>query len=291
MFHIATDTSANLPWSFIEENRLTVIPLCYLIDGVEHTEPEGGAFDGPAYYSLQRQGIRISTSQVTPQRYIDCFRPLLEEGQDILFVGMSSGISGSYHSAEIAAQELRAEFPERRLRLVDTLGASLGEGLLVMMAVDCLQKGMSLDDTAVALLAKRPYVCQFLMVDDLFYLKRTGRVSGATALVGSLLGIKPVLRGSPQGQLVVYMKVRGRKQAIRAMAEKYRQFVRNAQEQTVCIAHADCPQDAAFLADLLREAAMPKEILTVCYEPVTGAHTGPDALALFFLGDSDVRTK
>ena len=129
------------------------------------------------------------------------------------------------------------------------------------------------------------------MVDDLNFLKRTGRVSGAAAFVGSMLGVKPLLKGSPDGQLVLSAKIRGRKHAIRAMADRYAELARSTHLQTVGIAHADCPEDAEELAKLLRAAAKPYDILTVCYEPVTGAHTGPDALALFFWGDDDVRSK
>ena len=266
-----------------------MIPICYQMDGVECTEPPAGKFDGVAYYNALREGIRVTTSQIPPQRYVDFFTPLLSEGGDVLFVGMSSGISGSYQSAEIAAKELRETFPDRRIRLVDTFGASLGEGLLVMLAAKCREEGMDLDAIADRLLDQRKYVCQLLMVDDLFHLKRTGRVSGASAVIGSVLGIKPILKGSPEGQIVLSVRVRGRKHAIRAMAEKYRLLARDPQLQTVGIAHADCPEDAAYLAELLCQDRPPKEILQVCYEPVTGSHTGPGALALFFMGDADVR--
>lgn len=292
MFRIFTDTPANLPKEYIREHGLSVIPLSYLVNGEEHTETVGDAsFDAAAYYQMQRDGNVISTSQIPPQRFHDAFSPVLAQGEDILFVSISSGVSGSFQSAEIAATELREEFPERKLLVINTLAASLGEGLSVMRAVALRDQGKTIDETAEALLAMRPNVCQLLMVDDLMYLRRTGRVSGASAIVGTLLGVKPLLKGNSDGQLVVAEKIRGRARAIRAMAERYRLYAENAQEQTVCIAHADCAKDAEMLAGLIREANPPKEVLVVCYEPVTGSHTGPDALALFFLGGSDVRNK
>lgn len=288
MYHIATDTSANLPWAYVRDHDITVIPFSYSLGDAEYTE-DPGAFDGAAYYQAIREGARPSTSQIPPQRYVELLTPLLERGEDVLLLSMSSGISGSYRSACMAAEELLETFPQRRLRVVDTLAASLGEGLQVMEAVALREQGMDLDGAAEALTGERDHVCQLLMVDDLLYLRRTGRVSGVSAVVGSLLGVKPILKGNEEGQLVVSAKVRGRKQAIRAMAQRYAQLVRDPGERRVGIAHADCPQDAQLLAGLIREAHPPKELVSVCYEPVTGAHTGPDALALFFYGDADVR--
>ena len=290
MFQIITDTSANLPWAYVQEHEIPVVPLSYIVDGQEHTQPPG-EWDGADYYESMRRGKTYNTSQSPPQRYTDCFEPFLKQGQDILFVGMSSGISGSFASAGIAAGDLREAYPDRRICLVDTRAASLGEGMFVMRAVACRDKGMTAEETAEDLLAWSDRLYQQLMVDDLNYLKRTGRASGAVALVGSLLNIKPILKGSEEGLLVVSAKPRGRRGAICLMAERYRELAVNPQEQLVGIAHAGCPEDAAFLAEKLREIAPPREIVTVVYEPVTGAHTGPDALALFFEGAPGVRKK
>ncbi len=289
MYRIVTDTSANLPWAYLREKNITVVPFSYQVDGNEHSETAEGEFDGHAYYDAVRAGARATTSQIPPQRYVDLLAPVLEGGEDILFIGMSSGISGSFQSAQMAAEELLARFPERKFRLVDTLAASLGEGLMVMEAVELQAQGVELDQAADTISDRRKNMCQLLMVDDLFYLRRTGRVSGVTAVVGSILGVKPILKGSPEGQLVVAAKIRGRKQAIQAMADRYARLATDKGSQTVGIAHADCPEDAKMLAGLIAQAGQPKEIVTVCYEPVTGAHTGPDALALFFRGAADVR--
>lgn len=288
MFQIVTDTSANLPWSFVQEHEIPIVPLYYIVDGEERTQPPG-EWDGVEYYESMRRGKTYTTSQIPPQRYIEYFEPILRQGGDILFIGMSSGISGSFASAKIAADELKEAFPERRIETFDTLAASLGEGMFVMRAVDCQSRGMSLDETVAELTAYRPRLYQQLMVDDLNYLKRTGRANGAVALVGSILNIKPILKGSEEGQLVVSAKIRGRRNAIGTMAQRYRELVVDPQDQVVGIAHTGCPADAALLAEMIREIAPPKDIVTVVYEPVTGAHAGPDGVALFFEGADDVR--
>lgn len=291
MYAIATDTSANLSCDWLSQHEVTAIPFIYDVDGLAQTCLDTVAFDGKAYYDAIRQGARVKTSQVTPQRYVDAFEPILESGRDILFVGMSSGVSGSYSSAEIASAQLREAFPERRIRLVDTLGASLGEGLLVVRAAQLRDGGAALDAVADELIELRERMCQVFTVEDLKYLRMTGRLSNVAALVGSVLHIKPLLKGDDEGKIVCFSKVRGRRRSIAAMAEAYDKFVENAEEQIVGIAHADCPEDAQMLEQMLRRAHPPKEILTVCYEPVTGSHVGPGTLALFFLSEKGVRGK
>lgn len=290
-FSIVTDTSANLPTPWLQENDVSVIPFHYTINEREMACLDTEAFNGTAYYNAMRNGIGVTTSQINPQAYIDCFEPLLRAEQDILFIGMSSGISGSFQSAQIAMAQLRDSYPERHFRMVDTLGASLGEGILVMKAVEFARAGMDLDEISRRLLTMRRNMCQIFMVDDLMFLKKTGRVSGAVALVGTMLQIKPLLKGNEKGQIVTYAKARGRRKAIEALARHYDELVVDAGSQVVGIAHADCEKDADLLATLLMRNHPPKRVLTVMYEPVTGSHVGPGTLAMFFLGDSDVRSK
>ena len=290
-FKIVTDTSANLPSPVLAERDIAVIPFTYLYDGGEHTCLDTEAFDGHAYYDMMRDGKSVSTSQITPYAYEETFRPLLESGSDLLFVGMSSGISGSYSMAELAAAQLREEFPERNIRLVDTIGASLGEGLLVLKAADMRDAGEELDSAADELMSLRRRMAQVFTVDDLMHLKKTGRLFNAAAVVGTVLNIKPLLKGNEEGRIVVCGVARGFKKAIAAMAKKYDEFVEDAASQTVGIAHADCPEAAEQLIALLNKNNPPKEIMTVCYEPVTGSHVGPGTLALFFLSREGVRAK
>ena len=236
-----------------------------------------------------RTGPSVRTSQVTPQRYIEHLRPLLEGGNDVLYIGMSSGISGSFSSASMAAKELRKEFPARTILLVDTLSASLGEGLLVMRAVDCREQGFTLEETASLLDRLRHAMCQVFTVEDQKYLRATGRISNIKAALAAVLHIKPILKGDVEGKIVCAKKVRGRKRSIETLAAQYNEYVRSADAQTIGIAHADCPEEAEQLGKLLCRYNPPKRILTVCYEPVTGAHVGPGTLALFFLGDGSFR--
>ena len=285
-FTIMTDTSANLPEEFIRKHGIKCIPYSFLIDG---SEPAKGPFDGKRFYDDMRRGRIVTTSQIPPQSYADFFRGELESGRDVLFVSMSSGISGSFNSASIAAEDLRAEFPERKLRLVDALGASLGEGLLVIWAVRYREHGMSIDNTAARLSDRRLGICQVFTVDDLRYLKRGGRLSNLAAAVGTVLQIKPLLKGDGEGKIVCFEKLRGRKRAIEAMAENFRRYALDYPHMTVGIAHADCAEDAAALTAMLREAREDLDVVTVVYEPVTGSHVGPGTLALFFEGSRDFR--
>ncbi|MBQ6476650.1 MAG: DegV family protein [Clostridia bacterium] len=289
-YRIATDTSANLPTPWLTEHDITVIPFIYIVEGKELTCLDTEAFDGHAYYESMREGAHPTTSQITPDKYEEIFRPILEREEDILFIGMSSGISSSFSSAQVAAEELKEAYPHRRILLIDTLGASLGEGIPVMKAAERKEQGADLDTVYGEITAMCRRMCQVFMVDDLMHLRRTGRLSNAAAVIGTVLRIKPLLKGNEQGKIVSTDKIRTRKKAIAALAEKYRSWVVNAKDQIVGIAHADCAQEAEELAGMLREAAEPREILTVCYEPVTGAHVGPGTIALFFESDEGVRS-
>ena len=289
MFRIVTDTSANLPTAYLQQEHITIIPFTFHADGDEQACLDLNTFDAKTFYAQMRSGTKVSTSQIPPQRYLDVLTPMLEAGEDVLFVSMSSGISGSYASGQIAARQLREEFPARKLLLVDTYSASLGEGLLVMRAVDCRREGMSIDDTYILLRSLRHRMAQIFTVDDLRYLRRTGRLSNLEAAVGTVLQIKPLLKGDPQGKIVCFAKVRGRQRAIEEMAKRYEELVVSPETQTVCISHADCEADAQILASMLRRSKAPKDILIVDYEPVTGSHVGPGALALFFVSDDNVR--
>ena len=285
-FTVMTDTSANLPEDFLQDNDVRCISYTFMIDGVE---PDNFVFEGKPFYDDMRRGRIVTTSQIPPQRYADFFRSELEQGHDVLFVSMSSGISGSYNSAMIAAADLREEFPDRKLRLVDALGASLGEGLLVIYAVRMRAAGMSVDAAADRLLGKRYAICQVFTVDDLRYLKRGGRLSNLAAAVGMVLQIKPLLKGDNEGKIVCFDKLRGRKRAIEAMAEKFDACALPQPGQTIGIAHADCEEDMNYLISLLRRLREGLDIMTVCYEPVTGSHVGPGTLALFFEGSKAFR--
>ena len=289
MFRIVTDTSSNLPTAYLQAENITVIPFTFHTESGEQSCMDTASFDAKAFYTAMRNGEKVTTSQIPPQRFVDNIRPMLENGEDVLFVSMSSGISGSYASSKIAANQLAEEFPERKMLTVDTYSASLAEGIVVMRAVECRKEGLSIDETYRILRALRHRIAQIFTVGDLRYLKRTGRLSNLEAAVGTVLQIKPLLKGDPEGKIVCFAKVRGRQRAIEEMAKRYEELVVSPETQTVCISHADCEADAQILASMLRRSKPPKDILIVDYEPVTGSHVGPGALALFFVSDDNVR--
>lgn len=289
-YRIFTDTSANLPTDLTEAKGITVVPFSYCLNGEEFMCTDTRSFDGAGFYGAIRKHASVSTSQINPFRYEEYMEPVLQAGSDILYIGMSSGISGSFASSSVAIEQLRAKYPERDIRAVDTLSASLGEGIVVLKAVEYLEHGMDIDEAEKRLNELSRKVCQIFIVDDLMHLRRTGRLSNAVALAGAVLQIKPMLKGNEKGQIVCIKKERGRRRAIESLVKVYENYIKNAEEQIVGISHADCAEDAEYLASRLRSVAAPKEILTVCYEPVTGSHVGPDTLALFFVGRDGFRT-
>ena len=289
-YRIFTDTSANLPTDLTEAKCITVVPFSYCLNGEEFMCTDTRSFDGAGFYGAIRKHASVSTSQINPFRYEEYMEPVLQAGSDILYIGMSSGISGSFASSSVAIEQLRAKYPERDIRAVDTLSASLGEGIVVLKAVEYLEHGMDIDEAEKRLNELSRKVCQIFIVDDLMHLRRTGRLSNAVALAGAVLQIKPMLKGNEKGQIVCIKKERGRRRAIESLVKVYENYIENAEEQIVGISHADCAEDAEYLASRLRSVAAPKEILTVCYEPVTGSHVGPDTLALFFVGRDGFRT-
>ena len=286
---IMTDTSANLPTKLLKERGIPAVPFSYYVNGEECTCEDTDAFDGVEYYTAIQKGSLVNTSQINPQRFIDWMTPYLKDGQDILYIGMSSGISGAYNSSEMAAAMLREEFPERKVFVFDTRAASLGEGILVIKAADAKDSGESIESVYAALDTWQKQMYQVFCVDDLIHLKRTGRISNLAAIVGVVLHIKPILKGNEKGQIVVVDKIRGFRKAMQALAERYDELVLNPAEQIVGIAHANAKAYAEALADMLRATFPPKEIMIVDYEPVTGSHVGPGTVALFFMGNEEVR--
>ncbi len=286
---IMTDTSANLPSSVIREGNLAIVPFTYRMGEVEASCLNPDDFNGTAFYRALREGTVVTTSQINTRQFTEAMEPYLLKERDILYIGMSSGISGSYHAAERAADELRQIYSTRTILTVDTLGASLGEGLLVCEAIRLRSGGRSIEETAAQLNVMRDRMYQIFTVDDLRHLHRGGRISGAAAFLGTTLGIKPLLKGNEHGQIISCGKCRGRRRALEALADRYKRLVESPETQTIGIAHADCAEDAEYLANLLREKHPPQDIMTVMYEPVTGSHVGPGTLALFFLGGPRVR--
>ena len=281
MTQLFTDTSANLPVEIIDEYGIEVVPFSYTIDGVEYI-PER-EFDGKAFYAAMRAGGEVKTSMVNAGTFIERFKAALDAGKDVLYIGMSGGISGTANAALMAKQELDEEYPDRKIIVIDTLAASLGEGLFVIKAAEQLKDGVALDKIEEDIRAQVPSMCQSFTVDDLKYLKKTGRVSGAAAIIGNVLSIHPILIGDYEGKIVVKSKVRGMKRTLDALAERYAELALSKTE-TIGIAHADNEEGKAYLVQRLRDKGLTGKCLSVCYEPVTGSHVGPGTVALFFFG-------
>ena len=278
MLQLFTDTSANLPVALTKQHHITVVPFSYTVDGKETDYPDDVDFDG-----AMRRGAVVKTSMVNPDLMANYFERALSQGDDVLYVGMSGGISGTAQAAVIAAGELTEKYPARKIVTIDTYAASLGEGLQVLEAARMIEEGKSLDEIKAHLLSRRPHMCQFFTVDDLAYLKRGGRISSATALIGTVLSIKPILCGDETGHIVSCGKVRGMKRAYQELANYYDGRALDKSEM-LGIAHADNEEGAQALIALLRDKGFTGECLNVVYEPVTGAHVGPGTVALFFYG-------
>ena len=288
-FTILTDTSANLPTSLLKDRDIYVIPYSYMIGEKEYSCLDTDGFDGKKFYKAMRLGADIKTSAINFQNYIDFFGNHLAKGEDILFVSMSSGISSSFHCSEVAAKELKEKYPDRKILLCDTLGASLGEGIFALKAADYRDEGLSIEEAHRKIEEEKQCMYQVFTVDNLMNLKRTGRLSGSAAVIGNMLQIKPILKGNENGEIVNFAKVIGRRKAVDMLAQRYNMLVQHPEDQIVGIAHADCEDEANYLIEQLNKKKPPKEILSVMYEPVTGSHVGPGTLALFFIGDDKVR--
>ena len=285
-FAIFTDGCSNLPGRLLRELDIHVLPCTYTVNGEPVTfSGDIEQFDAKAYYDQLRAGMDIKTSLLNTQLFMDHFRPCLEQGLDVLYVGLSSGVSGTYQASCMAAEELMEEFPGRTVRTVDSRGASLGVGILTCRGADFRAEGMDVNAAADALLEESDHLCQYFTVDDLNFLKRTGRVSGATAAIGTVLNIKPLLYGDKEGHIVARAKVRGRKKAIEAILDLYAAKAIHPESGRVAITHGDCPEEAQLLADRVCQIAKPKDLIICPHEPFTGVHVGPGMLALYFFGD------
>lgn len=286
-FAIITESTANLTDEIINKNEIHILPMSYVIDDIAYTCTSIDNFDDQSYYQMLKEGKKVITSQITPYQFIQVMEPLLKDGKDIIYIGLSSGISGTYASAEAAKKALCDDYPHQKIILIDSLGASLGEGLLVMKACDLRQENYSIEEVEKAVIDLRDHIYQVFCVDDLMHLRRTGRVNLASALVGNLLHFKPLLKGNREGKIIAFGKYRGKKNIIKAMKEKFDLLIRSVKR--IGISYAGNKEDAEFLLSLLKENHHIEEIILVKHEPATGSHLGYGALALYFEGIDDVR--
>ena len=280
-YQIITDSCCDFTQQQYQEQGVTCAPLSVLYNGVNHdnfTDPA----DVKAFYEELRSGVMATTSAVNPDGWAALMEDALQAGRDVLVLAFSSGLSTTYQSAVIAAKDLRETYPDRKIVVVDTLCAALGQGLLVWYACKKRDEGLSIDELHSWVEDNKLHICHWVTVDDLNHLKRGGRISAATAMMGSMLNIKPIIYVDNDGHLINTAKVRGRKAAIDLLAGKLDET--GIDQEIAFIAHGDCPEDAAALEKILKETYGVKKVITGYVGPVIGAHTGPGVLVLFFMG-------
>lgn len=281
-YQIITDSCCDLTEAQIRKLDISVVKLNMLFKGELRQDSVGE--DIKEVYNALREGEAATTSAANPEHWSNAIEPFLKEGKDVLVLAFSSGLSTTYQSAVIAAGDLQEKYPERSIRVVDTLCASLGQGLLVHHTCRKRDEGLSLDELTAWVEENRLNLCHWFTVDDLMYLKRGGRVSAATALVGTVLKIKPVLHVDNEGHLINVTKVRGRKAAIEMLAQKMVETALPGENDYITICHGDCLEDAEYLASIVKEKMGVKQVDIGYTGAVIGSHSGPGTLALFFLG-------
>ena len=285
---ISTDTSCDFPLEYVKQHHLPLVTLFYSIDGVtgENGCPSSDVLKN--FYDKMRAGSMTKTQHASIEDTEKVFREILKEGKDILHIAFSSGLSGTANAARLAAENMMEEFPGRKIIVIDSLCASLGQGLLVDYALKLQQQGKTMEETAKWLEDHIQNICHLFTVEDLKYLQRGGRISKTTALVGTMIGIKPVLHVDPEGKLVSISKVRGRKQSIQALVNKMEENIGKYRDekQPIFISHGDCIEDANYLAELVKERFGYDEFLINDVGPTIGAHSGPGTLALFFMSET-----
>lgn len=279
-FVLFTDSSCDLPSAVAEEMGVVVLPLEVNMEGDIKLNDE---IDIKEFYNYLREKHGAKTSAVNMERFSEAFEAIVSAGKDLLYIGFSSGLSATFMAGKNAAEELSEKYPDRKILVVDSLCASLGQGLLVKLAVDKKNSGATIDEVAAYLEEEKWHLAHWFTVEDLFFLKRGGRVSAATAVLGTVLQIKPVMHVDNAGKLINVEKARGRDASIKALLEKMKNTAINPASQTVYISHGDCYDDAKKLADMVTAEFGITDILISEVGPVIGAHSGPGTLALFFL--------
>lgn len=283
-FAILTDTASDLPASYYAEHDLGVVALGFTMNGVSYEGEDGASLDVKEFYQLLRDGAMPTTFQASPEQVARAMEKYAEAGQDILAIAFSSGLSGTYGSYLAAAKQVSEKYPACKIAVVDSLCASLGQGLFVDYIVKKADGGASLEETKAYAEQIRLHICHIFTVEDLFHLKRGGRVSTGTAIVGTLLKIKPVLHVDDEGHLIPIGKSMGRKKSIHALADKMEELSIIGPDDPIFISHGDCPDDVAYLVSLVKAKFGEREIFINEIGSVIGTHSGAGTLAIFFMG-------
>ena len=282
---IMTDSSCDLSQELADQLGLEVLPLEVMADGKNYRNwLDGREIGFKEFYKLAREGKELKTSAVNTAAFEEKMEKLLEEGKDILYIGFSTGLSTTYNSGEAAARELREKYPDRKIYTVDTLAASLGQGMIIYYAAKKKEAGATIEEVRDFVENEKLHMCHWFTVDDLNYLKRGGRISAATAAVGTMLSIKPVMHMDNEGHLVAVGKARGRKAALCQLLDTMGELGEGLEGQTTFICHSDCMDDAQYVASQMKERFGVAQVNINWIGPVIGAHTGPGTIGIFFWG-------
>ena len=284
---IVTDSSSDLSETMAREIGVEVLPMAFTMGGkTYHNYPDNREMDPKDFYQELREGGMATTSAVNVSDYTQMVEPILKEGKDVLILVFSSGLSSTYQSSVLAVEELREKYPDRKIFTVDTLCASLGQGLLVWHAAQLQKAGKSIEEVRDWTEENKLHLCHWFTVDDLHFLKRGGRISATTAVVGTMLQIKPVLHVDNEGHLINMAKARGRKASLLALVDHMEKTASDPSKQRIFISHGDCVEEAEFVAqEVSRRFGIPRDkIFLNEVGPVIGAHSGPGTMALFFVG-------
>lgn len=284
-FVLVTDSSADLSEEMVQAIRVPVLPLRFTIQGQTYRNyPDNREMDPALFYDMLRAGELATTAALNPNDFEEALEPYLKDGKDVLILAFSSGLSTTFNSSRLAVEELQEKYPQRKIYTVDTLCASMGQGLLVWLAAQKRDAGASIEEVRDWVEENKLHLCHQFTVSDLHFLKRGGRISATTAVVGSMLQIKPVLHVDDEGHLINIGKARGRSASLKALVDKMEKTVTEEGKKTVFISHGDYLKDAELVADMVRERFGTEDIHINYVGPVIGAHSGPGTLALFYLG-------
>ncbi|WP_313126367.1 DegV family protein [Proteiniclasticum ruminis] len=287
-YKIITDSTCDLPSTVIRELDVHVIPMEYILDEVSHFQDiEDEGEKTASFYGSLREGKVSSTSMINTARFMDVFEPYLKADQDILHISFSSALSGSYNASRMAAEELKELYPERKILVLDSIAASIGQGLLVYHAVLKKRQGLTHEELYVWLEENKKQICHWFTVEDLMHLKRGGRISALSANIGTALNIKPILSVNMEGKLVNLGKVMGRKKSLSELIIKMKTSIETPENQVVIIGHGDSLKDAEFLSSKLKNELHVKEVIMTQIGPIIGSHTGPGMIGLTFIGDRE----
>ena len=282
-FVIVSDSTVDLPKEYLQSKQVPIISLSYIMDGVTYEEMDG--LSHKDFFEKLRAGSLPTTSQINPEQAREALELFAKEGKDILYIGFSSGLSGSYNSVRMAAEDLKEEYPDINIITIDSLCACMGEGLLLYKALELKEHGKSMEEIAKWVEANKLHICHNVTVDDLNHLHRGGRISKTTAVVGSMIKIKPIIHMSDEGKLVVIGKERGRKKSLVSIVDRMEKQMQGYDNDIVMITHGDCIEDAEFVKKQVEERFGIHNVMINGIGSVIGSHTGAGVVAVFFMGD------